>query len=62
MAKKTPCQRPGCDNLGKSRTIKDPANGKKVKVRLCDGDYKEARAEPPPLWLTELLTHIALVG
>jgi hypothetical protein len=63
MAKKTPCQRPDCDNVGKPRTMTDPASGKKVKVRLCDEDYKEARAtEPPPLWLSELLTHIALVG
>jgi hypothetical protein len=63
MAKKNPCQRPDCDQSGKLRTMKNPANGKKVKVHLCDEDYKEARAkEPPPLWLSELLTHIALVG
>jgi len=63
MAEKTPCQRPDCDQPGKLRTMTDPAGGKKVKVRLCDEDYKEARAkEPPPLWLSELLTHIGLVG
>jgi hypothetical protein len=53
MAKKTRCQRPDCDNLGKPRTMTDPASGKKVKVSLC---------EPPPIWLSELLTHISLVG
>ena len=63
MAKKTRCQRPDFDNLGKPRSMTDPASGKKVKVSLCDGDYKEARAkEPPPIWLSELLTHISLVG
>ena len=63
MAVKSLCQRPDCDQPGKRRTMTNPANGKKVKVRLCDEDYKEARAtEPPPLWLNELLTHIGLVG
>jgi hypothetical protein len=63
MAKKTPCQRPDCDNPGKPRTMTDQASGKKVKLHLCDEDYKEARAGgEPPLWLTELLAHIALVG
>jgi hypothetical protein len=63
MAQKIPCQRPDCDQSGKLRTMTDPANGKKLKVRLCDEDYKAARAEDqPPLWLTELLTHIGLVG
>lgn len=62
MAKKTQCQRPACNKKGKLRTMKDPARGKNVKVHLCDEHNKEARAEPPPLWLTELLTHLALVG
>ena len=63
MAEKIPCQRPDCDQPGKLRTMTDPANRKKVKVSLCDEDYREARAkEQPPLWLTELLTHIGLVG
>jgi hypothetical protein len=63
MTKRTRCQRPDCDNLGNPRSMTDPASGKKVKVNLCDDDYGEARAkEPPPIWLCELLTHIALVG
>ncbi len=63
MDQKIPCQRSDCDQPGKLRTLTDPASRKKVKVSLCDKDYKEARAkEQPPLWLTELLTHIGLVG
>ncbi|HVA84454.1 MAG TPA: hypothetical protein VNF28_06100 [Candidatus Binataceae bacterium] len=63
MAEVTPCQRPDCDQPGKLRAMTDPASGKKIKLQLCDEDYSEARAnELPPLWLTELLTHIGLVG
>lgn len=63
MAKETPCQRPDCTEPGKLRTMTDPANGKKVELRLCDEDYQTARAnEPQPAWLRELLTHIGLVG
>ena len=63
MAETQLCQRPGCDAQAKLHEMTDPATGKKVEVRLCDEDYKEARARPqPPSWLTELLAHIALVG
>ncbi|HVA39099.1 MAG TPA: hypothetical protein VNF49_00420 [Candidatus Binataceae bacterium] len=63
MAETTPCQRPDCDQPGKPRTITDPAKGKKIALHLCDEDYKAAQAkQPPPLWLTELLKHIGLVG
>ena len=63
MAQKTPCQRPDCDRPGKLCTMTDPANGKKVKLRLCDADHAAARAEEqPPIWLRELLTHINLLG
>ncbi len=63
MAETTPCQRADCDQPGKPRTMTDPVSGKKIKLCLCDEDYKEAKAkEQPPLWLTELLTHIGLVG
>lgn len=63
MAKKTPCQRPDCDQPGKPRRVTDPSNGKQVKLSLCDQDYKDALVkEQPPVWLDELLTHIGLVG
>ncbi|HVB82400.1 MAG TPA: hypothetical protein VNE82_20930 [Candidatus Binataceae bacterium] len=63
MAEQTPCQRPDCDRPGKQRTITDPAKGGKVKLRLCDQDYDAACAnKQSPLWLSELLTHIGLVG
>jgi len=63
MAQATPCQRPDCDQPGKLRTVKEPAEGMKVKLSLCDEDYQAARAEDqPPPWLSELLTHIGLVG
>jgi hypothetical protein len=59
----SPCERPDCDNLAKPRTMTDPANGKKVKLHLCDEDYGEAIAkEQPPRWLRELMTHLGLVG
>jgi len=63
MAQATPCQRPQCDQPGKPRTMTEPAAGKEIKVTLCDEDYHEASAtnQPPP-WLSELLTHIGLVG
>jgi len=63
MAHNQLCQRPDCGAQGKLHKMTDPSTGKSVQVRLCDEDYKEAneRAEPPN-WLTELLTHIALVG
>jgi len=57
------CQRPDCGAQGKLHEMTDPATGKKVHVRLCEEDYKEARARPqPPNWLSELLAHITLVG
>jgi hypothetical protein len=63
MAEMPPCQRPDCDQPGKLRMMTEPASGDKIKLRLCDEDYREARAkEQPPLWLSELLTHIGLVG
>ena len=62
MAENRACQRPECSQPGKLRTIVNPENGGKVKIRLCDGDYKAARAKEPPLWLHELLTHVGLVG
>ncbi len=63
MAETTPCQRSDCDQPGKPRTITDPANGEKITLHLCDEDYEAAQAkEGPPLWLTELLKHIGLVG
>jgi hypothetical protein len=63
VTKETSCQRPDCDQPGKLRTMTDPADGKKLELRLCDQDYKTAQAdEQPPPWLRELLTHIGLVG
>ncbi|HEY2523593.1 MAG TPA: hypothetical protein VGI29_00935 [Candidatus Binataceae bacterium] len=63
MAKKTPCQRPDCDEPGKLRTMTDPGNGKNVELILCDEDYADAVSRgAPPRWLSELLTHIGLVG
>jgi hypothetical protein len=62
MADVNSCQRPGCDCRGEDREITNPANGRKVKLRLCDDDYKDARSDKPPLWLSELLKHIGLVG
>ena len=41
----------------------DPESGKTATLYLCDDDYNEAREkEQPPRWLSELLTHIGLVG
>jgi len=63
MAQATPCQRPDCDQPGKLCTVTKPAAGKEVKLNLCDEDYQEASAaNQPPHWLSELLTHIGLVG
>jgi hypothetical protein len=64
MAQTTiPCQRPDCDQPGKPRTMTHPTNGKEVDLILCDEDYAEAVAlKQPPRWLSELLTHIGLVG
>ncbi len=63
MAQANHCQRPDCDQPGKLRTVTEPAVGKEVKLNLCDEDYQEARAkDQPPPWLSELLTHIGLVG
>jgi len=63
MAQAAPCERPNCDQPGKLRTMTKPADRKEVKVRLCDQDYEAARAkDQPPAWLSELLTHIGLVG
>jgi hypothetical protein len=63
MAEMTPCQRPDCDQPGKLRRMTNPTSGEKMTLQLCDEDYREARAkEQSPLWLSELLTHIGLVG
>jgi len=63
MADETSCQRPDCDQPGKLRTMTNPANGKRIDLHLCDQDYDAAVAkDQPPRWLTELLTHIGLVG
>ena len=63
MAKKTLCQRLDCDEPGKPRTMAEPASGKTIELILCDEDYADALArEEPPHWLSELLTHLGLVG
>ena len=63
MTETKPCQRPDCDQPGKPRTMTDPESGKTATLYLCDDDYNEAREkEQPPRWLSELLTHIGLVG
>lgn len=63
MAEMSPCQRPDCDQPGKPRAMTNRANGKDIKLHLCDEDYDAALAnQRPPLWLSELLTHLALVG
>ena len=62
MADANTCQRPGCDSRGEERELTRAADGRHVKLRLCDHDYREACSENPPLWLSELLKHIGLVG
>lgn len=62
MADGSTCQRPGCDSRGKERELASPADGSRITVRLCDQDYRKACSEKPPVWLTELLKHIGLVG
>ena len=63
MAEKNLCQRLDCDQPGKARKMADPASGKTIELILCDEDYADALArEEPPHWLSELLTHIGLVG
>jgi hypothetical protein len=63
MVKKTLCQRLDCDQPGKPRAMTRLASGKKLELILCDEDYADALArEEPPHWLSELLTHIGLVG
>ena len=41
MAEMSPCQRPDCDQPGKPRAMTNPANGKDIKLHLCDEDYDE---------------------
>jgi hypothetical protein len=63
MADQTPCQRPDCDQPAKPRSMTVPASGKKVTLSLCDEDYADAVAKDElPRWLSELMTHIGLVG
>lgn len=62
MADANTCQRPGCESRGENREIINAANGRKVKLRLCDQDYQETLSDEPPPWLSELLKHIGLVG